>query len=352
MDHPARPSKRIAGGLLAALCLALVVLVAVDALRPPDETVRANAFVMGTFAEAQLAGDEEDAQAVWDALRDAENQLLSRRRADSVVSQLNASQQAELPAQMEEWLLALQQVEEASGGAFCILLGRLSDLWNFDGQSDPPALPDAVQIAQALAPLSQGGLTVEQGSASLSDGLSVDLGAAGKGIACDIAKQILTERGVTSGVVSVGGNLLLLGPKERTIAIRDPFGGVNDSFATLRLHDCFVSTSGNYEKYFDLDGVRYHHILDPQTGYPADAGLCSVTVICGDGLLSDALSTACFVLGVEASLPLLERYEAQAVFVGLDGQVTLTDGLTDRFTQTSDLTSAASNQTPQQGVTS
>lgn len=334
--------------LLSVLCLSLAVLVIVDALRLPDETVQANTFVMGTFAEAQLAGDEEDAQAVWDALRDAENQLLSRRRADSIVSQLNASLQAELPAQMEEWLLALQQVEEASDGAFSILLGRLSDLWNFDGQSDLPTLPDDAQIAAALAPLSQGGLTVEQGSARLSEGLSIDLGAAGKGIACDIAKQILTEREVTSGVVSVGGNLLLLGSRERTIAIRDPFGGVNDSFATLRLHDCFVSTSGNYEKYFDLDGVRYHHILDPKTGYPADAGLCSVTVVCNEGLLSDALSTACFVLGVEASLPLLERYEAEAVFVGLDGEVTLTEGLTDRFSQTSDLTPAASSQTPQQ----
>ena len=137
---------------------------------------------------------------------------------------------------------------------------------------------------------------------------------------------------MSSGVVSVGGSLLLLGSRERTIAIRDPFGEVNDSFATLRLRDCFVSTSGSYEKYFDRDGVRYHHILDPTTGYPADAGLCSVTVVCGEGLLSDALSTACFVLGIDASLPVLERYGAEAVFVGQDGQVTVTDGLADRFT--------------------
>ena len=329
MNPFARLSKRVTVGLLAAICLLLLSLIIFDALRPPDETARANAFLMGTVAEVQLAGSEEDAQAVLDSLRTAENQTLSRRRADSVVSRINTHAQVELSSEMEGWLLALQEVSEASGGAFSLLLGGLSDLWNFDLE---PTLPDPDAIYGALAPLLQGGLDIQQGSAQLSDGLLLDLGAAGKGIACDIAKQVLTERGVSSGVVSVGGSLLLLGSRERTIAIRDPFGEVNDSFATLRLRDCFVSTSGSYEKYFDRDGVRYHHILDPTTSYPADAGVCSVTVVCGEGLLSDALSTACFVLGIDASLPVLERYGAEAVFVGQDGQVTVTDGLADRFT--------------------
>ena len=90
----------------------------------------------------------------------------------------------------------------------------------------------------------------------------------------------------------------------------------------------------DYEKYVIEDGVRYHHILDPKTGYPADSGLISVTIVCDDGWLSDGLSTACFVLGYEDSLPLLEIYQAEAVFVTEDKEVIVTDGLKDMFTLT------------------
>ena len=93
-------------------------------------------------------------------------------------------------------------------------------------------------------------------------------------------------------------------------------------------------TSGGYERYFEEDGKTYQHILDPKTGYPAESGLISVTIVCDDGWLSDGLSTACFVLGYEDSLPLLETYQAEAVFVTEDKEVIVTDGLKDMFTLT------------------
>lgn len=320
--------RRPALWLTATACILLAAVVVLDLVHSPRETVTANAFLMGTVTEVELAGTAEDAEAVLDALRKAEEDILSRRRENSEVACINQHIETDISQELTHWLGKLNEVSRRSNGAFSILLGRVSDLWNFDTE---PALPMQSEIDQALAPLAQGALTLEQGKASLSEGLTLDLGAAGKGIACDIAKELLTQRGVASGVVSVGGSLLLLGEKERTIAIRDPFGEANDIFATLRLSDCFVSTSGNYEKYFDLDGVRYHHILDPATGYPADANLCSVTVVCKEGLLSDALATACFVLGVEDSQPLLEHYGAQAVFITSDGQTIVTDGLQDAF---------------------
>ena len=116
------------------------------------------------------------------------------------------------------------------------------------------------------------------------------------------------------------------------MGIRDPFSESSaESFASLTLPACCVSTSGSYERYFERDGVRYHHILDPKTGYPAESGLVSVTVVCDDGFLSDALSTACFVLGYEKSLPLLEKYGARAVFVFNDKSVRVTGSLADSF---------------------
>ena len=329
MEKTSLRQRRIAPWLAAVACVLLAGVIVFDLTRPPAETETANAFLMGTVTEVQLAGSREDTQAVLDALRAAENETLSRRRSGSEVERINQHTQTELSAELAQWLDQLEELGRASNGAFSILLGRISDLWNFDAE---PSLPSPSDLAGALDALAQGGLTIEQGKATLSDGLLLDLGAAGKGIACDIAKDVLTGRGISSGVVSVGGSLLLLGSKERTIAIRDPFGEANEVFATLRLSDCFVSTSGNYEKFFDRDGVRYHHILDPATGTPADAGLCSVTVVCGEGILSDALSTACFVLGIEASRSLLERYGADAVFITSDGQAVVTDGLRDAFT--------------------
>ena len=96
--------------------------------------------------------------------------------------------------------------------------------------------------------------------------------------------------------------------------------------------DCFLSTSGDYEKYFEQDGVRYHHILDAKTGKPAQSGLHSVTILCDSGLVSDALSTACFVLGLEKGMALAEKWDVEAVFVDEEHQVHITKGLRDSFT--------------------
>lgn len=115
------------------------------------------------------------------------------------------------------------------------------------------------------------------------------------------------------------------------VSIRDPRGAANDIFATFELPCGFVSTSGDYERFFEKDGVSYHHIIDPKTGYPADGGLIAVTVCAKSGALSDALSTACFVLGYEKSLPLLKEYGAEAVFVKADKTVYVTDGLKASF---------------------
>lgn len=332
-QHPASVKRRYILFCSAAACLLLAAVVLFDALRPPQEGLAAADFLMGTVVEVQLAGRQEDAQAVFDRIRSCENDQISRRRAGSEIARLNQNSSAALSPDVAAWLSELMDIQEASSGAFSLSLGTLSDLWNFDFF---PSLPSQGEIDTRLEAIQNGGLTLQGEFAAVSDGVILDLGAAGKGIACDLAKETLLARGVTSGVVSVGGSLLLLGEKERTIAIRDPFGDAGDSFATLRLSNCFVSTSGSYEKYFEQDGVRYHHILDPKTGYPADAGLSSVTVVCGEGLLSDALSTACFVLGIEQSRPVLRQYGAEAVFVGTDGAVTVTEGLLGRYERLAD----------------
>ena len=116
------------------------------------------------------------------------------------------------------------------------------------------------------------------------------------------------------------------------MAVTDPLHSGESYMGVLALEgENYVSTSGDYEKYFEQDGVRYHHILDPKTGYPAESGLISVTIVTKNGLLSDGLSTACFVLGLEEGMELIEKYQAEAVFIDKNYNVYVSEGLQDKF---------------------
>ena len=141
---------------------------------------------------------------------------------------------------------------------------------------------------------------------------------------------------MSGGVISAGSSILTFGTKpdgsKFRVALRDPRGGQDDRIGIITATDTSISTSGDYEKYFEEDGVRYHHILDARTGYPADSGLISVTIVSDSGLLSDGLSTACFVLGKEKGEKLLETYGAEGVFIDQNKKVTVTKGLKDKFT--------------------
>ena len=170
------------------------------------------------------------------------------------------------------------------------------------------------------------------------------MGALGKGIACDTAKDVLSASGIKRALISVGGTVLTYSDGNDYywhdgwgVAVRTP--ETNNSSPLLRIHlteTKVISTSGDYEKYFEKDGVRYHHILNPETGYPAGSGLKSVTVVADSGLVADGLSTACFVLGIEKSRPLLEKYNAGAVFVDSENNVYITDGIYDDCTLLND----------------
>ncbi|MCL2107423.1 MAG: FAD:protein FMN transferase [Oscillospiraceae bacterium] len=200
-------------------------------------------------------------------------------------------------------------IQEDSNGAFDPFLGALTALWNIDSRDgSPPYLPDQEEIEHALRQR------------------RLDLGAYGKGAGCGAALGVLADRNTRAAVINLGGNILVCGRKPWfrpfKIALRDPKGGQNDSLGVFTLRGTyFISTSGSYEKFFEKDGRRYHHIFDPQTGYPAERepGLISVTVLGINGAVSDMLSTACFVRGYETGL--LEEHNFTALFVYEDGTV-------------------------------
>ena len=168
----------------------------------------------------------------------------------------------------------------------------------------------------------------------------LDLGAVGKGLALDYILEILKENSdVLGGTVSVGGSVLTYGTKPDNtvwrVGVANP-ENPSENIGVLYLEGQWcVSTSGDYERYMEIGGVRYHHIIDPATGMPADSGLTSVTIVTKDGLLSDALSTACFVLGREKGLELAVQYGAEALFVESDGEISMTPGMEEIFQSSS-----------------
>ena len=202
--------------------------------------------------------------------------------------------------------------------------------WGFaDGEY---RVPEAGELAALLEHTGWAKVAVDGTSVTLPEGFALDLGGIGKGYAAGRCKEILKERGVTSALLSLGGNVSALGSKPDgsawTVAIEDPDGG--GYLGTVQIVDRCVVTSGGYQRYFEQDGVRYWHILDPQTGKPARSGMQSVTVVSEDDTLADALSTALFVMGPERAADFWRGHRAEfdAVWLTDDGGLFVTEGLT------------------------
>ena len=360
-----RKAKRLALGLtLAALLLALGFGLFHFISQENREEVL-DSFVMGSYVRQTVWGAQsrEPLLDVCARLAELEAHLTWRdfvgEESQRDVANLNHARgkKVEISPETGALLAEAQELAKRSNGAFDPTIGPVSALWSFD---DSPSLPEPEAIAQALplvdwtklsldweevwtsAPAQDGahidGVAKVCTSAQLTDpAMAIDLGAVGKGAACHAAVEEYRQSGVKGAVIAVGGSVGLYGKKPWgqpwKVAVRDPKG--EGSMGVLELTGGFVSTSGSYEKYFEEDGRRYHHLLDPRTGYPAESGLVSVTVWCQDsGALSDGLATACFVLGLEDGLALLESYGAQGLFVDESGTVTLTPGLRERFTLT------------------
>lgn len=293
-------------------------------------------FAMGSYVDQTVWGaqGQRAAEEAAGALADLENRISWRREGD--VAEINRQAGGEaVPVSGEtgELLAEILEICQKSGGALDVTLGPVTRLWNFD---EDPHIPDWDELDAALALVDYTKLSVDGGTARLAEeGMSIDLGAVGKGAACDTALSCYREAGAAAAVVAVGGSVGLYGEKPDgkpfRVSVRDP-SGEGGSLGVLELPGGFVSTSGSYEKCFVEDGKTYCHLLDSRTGYPADSGLVSVTVWHPEsGLASDGLATACFVLGLDKGRALLEETGGEGLFVDAENNVYLTGGLQERF---------------------
>lgn len=276
----------------------------------------------------------EDSQVLKDALEECGRyeQMLSRTVEDSDVWRINHAEGE--PVEVSEDTIAILQcagrISGLSGGAFDATIAPVSTLWDFTSGS--AVLPEAETIAKAAELVDCTKVEIEGNRVTLPAGMMIDLGGIAKGYIADRIREYLEKRGVKHGILSFGGNVVAIGTKpdgsQWTVGIQDIDKGTGASMLKTRISGGSVVTSGIYERGFDLDGVRYHHLLSPDTGWPVQNELASVTIISESSMEGDALSTAAFVLGPEKGMELIESMDGiEAVFIARDRTVTGTSGV-------------------------
>lgn len=340
-------------------------------------------FAMGSAVSVKLYGSDVKrlVDQALEEVRELDEEVISWRVEQSELSALNKDGKAGEAVSVSSCLgSALEQalrISKRSDGALDITLRPVLTLWGIeDGTAETFRVPSEEELRKAAEHTGWKSVVVtpaggndtaagadkagDDGSRTGSDSTEIaysvtrtddqtilDLGSVGKGYALDVVYDALKpEIGKTldGGVIAVGGSILVFGKREDgsgasegkgfRVGIRDPEGQPEDVLGVITFPEntekCCISTSGGYEKYVEKDGVRYHHIIDPATLHPADSGLASVTVVCENGLVSDGLSTACFILGEEKAKQLLSEYGAEGILIREDGSRYITPGLEGR----------------------
>lgn len=252
-------------------------------------------------------------------------QLLSPTIETSEVSQINRAQGNPVTVSEETAELIRLGIEygELSHGKFDITVASATDLWNFH-DSEEKNLPDDNELAEAVSHIDYHNVKIDGNTVTLTDpDARIDLGGIAKGYIADKLKEYLKDQDIEHALINLGGNMLALGGRpdgsDFKIGIQEPFATDGTVLTSLSVTDQSVVSSGNYERYFEQDGVIYHHILDPDTGYPVQNDLYQVTIISDSSVQGDALSTTCYALGLEDGMELIKSMDGvEAVFVTND----------------------------------
>ena len=335
---------------VALVAGALGLLAACRGEPPPTapSSVEARRLAMGS--ELHLTAwttDDPAARAAFGAVGaefERLEALLSVWREGSDVTRMNrAAGLAAVPVHEDtrRVLRAAAQVSAWTEGKFDITFGALAEVWKFDHDQDN-RVPTAAEVTARLPRVGYRAVVVEDGAGTAfitREGVRVHLGGIGKGYAVDRGVAILRAAGLRDFLIQAGGDLYAggtaggpSGPAPWRLGIQDPRGPGGEPFASVEVSDATFSTSGDYERFFEQDGVRYHHILDPATGQPA-RGCRSVTIVARDATMADGLSTGVFILGPERGMALVERLpEVEAVIVTAVNQVRISSGLVGRVT--------------------
>lgn len=292
-------------------------------------------FALGTINTIETAGNDNGQALLEAALRVMElDDRLSAFKPDSEISRINqAAGKRSVPVHPDTMLIIKTAIKyaEFSDGAFDITIRPLVELWGAGSKLN--LLPSPAKIEQARQLVNFRDILLDEQACSVMlkrQDQALDLGGIAKGYAADEARRILLAHGVYEALINLGGTVEIIGAA-RTVGIQHPQLPTGTPMGRVSISDQAVVTSGTYEKFFVKDGIRYHHLLDPRTGLPADSGLCSVTIIGDSAMVLDALTTAALVLGLEAGSALAASCGLQAIFVNDEQGVFAAQGLKDHF---------------------
>ena len=299
----------------------------------------AEEYTRTVFAMDTVMGLKIYSEHGGDALEQAENEikridnLLDRGNENSEIYKINKDKSSNISKETAEVISTALSVSEETNGAFDITIAPIVDLWGFYGNEF--RVPSEDEIQSTLKSVGYEQVRLDGSNISIPDNVYIDLGGIGKGYASDMVAKVLRKNNISSAIISLGGNVYTIGKKADgslwTIGIADPFNS-SQHIGTIKVRDKAVITSGGYQRYFEKDGMIYHHIIDPKTGMSADSGLASVTIISDNGIQADGLSTALFIMGLDKSTDFWRKNSNfEAIFVGNDGSIYITDGIADKF---------------------
>lgn len=315
-------------GLISLICVTMTAC-------NHSNSYKQSRYMLNTIVEITIY--DKNSQQIMDELFDdiqAMENKYSRYIADSEISKINNNPDTAVTVS-EDTLDLIEQglyFSSLSNGLFDISIGPLVDLWGIT--QDNPKVPSQAEIDSVLGKIDYRNISIdrENRTVSVKNGMSLDTGAIAKGFITDKLLSVLREKKVNSALLNLGGNLYLYGSKPDgslwKVGIRDPFGLQGDYIGTVSVKDISIVTSGIYERYFEQDGKRYHHILNPKTGYPENNGLASVSILSPSSAQCDGLSTACFLLGLEDGMELIEKLDdVEAIMITMDKKVYLSSGI-------------------------
>ena len=293
-------------------------------------------FAMDTYMSLTAYGEKAE-DAVTEAIHEIQrlDAMFSVGNTDSDVTTANMQGSATVSDETAYLVEQSLEISRKTDGAFDITIYPVMELWGFTTKNYK--VPQADELQETLKRVSYENVSLKDHELVLKNNAQIDFGGIAKGYTSSRVMQIFKEYGIEHGMVNLGGNVQTLGTKTDgtawRVAIQSPQGG-NQYLGVLETSDQAVITSGGYERYFEENGVTYHHIIDPKTGYPSDSDLTSVTIVCADGTKADALSTSFFVMGLQKAESFYENTDLDfdVILLTKDNQIYISEGIAQNFT--------------------
>lgn len=340
----------------AGICIGSLILTEGSRYFVQNQKCQKQLFAMDTYMEFTAYGKNSE-KAVDAAIEEVQklDAMLSAENSKSEVYALNEQGNLQATDDLAELILRGKEIYQETDGLFDDTIYPVMKLWGFP--TGNYHVPTAAEVQKKLALVDENKVEIqtrdsdEKGRDSkekakfvtLGTDQQIDFGGIAKGYTGQKLAELFQEYGVSSALVSLGGNIQAIGTKPDgsswKVGIRDPKGGQQDYIGVLSVENQAVITSGGYERYFEEDGKTYIHIINPRTGYPADGDLLSVTIVSRDGTLADGMSTALYIMGYEKACQFWRQHreEFNVILVTDDGKIHISENLKENFQTECDL---------------